>query len=126
MNTPVLEQDLVRLGRRRTVGGLGHDAGLDVARVAAVIWFSSAAGMRMSQSISSSSALEMSVAPGKPWTVPCSAFQAITRLMSRPSGLWIAAGRVGDGDHRGALVADQLRRDRPGVAEALDDDPRTR
>ena len=34
--------------------------------LAAVIWFSSAAGMRMSHSISSSSALVTSLAPGKP------------------------------------------------------------
>ena len=27
--------------------------------------------------------------PGKPWTVPCSFFQAMTRLMSRPFGLWM-------------------------------------
>ena len=31
----------------------------------------------------------MSIEPGKPWTVPCSFFQAMTRLMSRPSGLWM-------------------------------------
>ena len=43
----------------------------------------------MSQSTSRTSALVMSVAPGKPWTVPCSAFQAMTRAMSRPSGLWM-------------------------------------
>ena len=29
------------------------------------------------------------MAPGKPWTVPCSAFQPITLPMSRPSGLWM-------------------------------------
>ena len=45
--------------------------------------------MRMSQSTSRTSALEMSVAPGKPWTVPCSCFQAMTLLMSRPSGAWM-------------------------------------
>ena len=55
----------------------------------AVIWFSRAAGMRMSQSTSRTSALVMSVAPGKPWTVPCSCFQAMTLGMSRPSGLWM-------------------------------------
>ena len=31
---PVLEQDLVGLGRRRAVGGLGDEPGLDVAGVA--------------------------------------------------------------------------------------------
>ncbi len=31
----------------------------------------------------------MSVAPGKPWTVPCSSFQAMTLAMSRPAGLWM-------------------------------------
>ena len=55
----------------------------------AVIWFSRAAGMRMSQSTSRTSALLMSVDPGKPWTVPCSFFQPMTRLMSRPSGWWM-------------------------------------
>ena len=54
-----------------------------------VIWFSSAAGMRMSQSTSRISAFEMSDAPGKPWTVPCSCFQAMTLLTSRPFGLWM-------------------------------------
>ena len=45
--------------------------------------------MRMSQSTSRTSAFEMSVEPGKPWTVPCSFFQAMTRWMSRPPGLWM-------------------------------------
>ncbi len=34
MNIAVLEQDLVRLGRRRAVGRLGDEPGLDVAGVA--------------------------------------------------------------------------------------------
>ena len=46
--------------------------------------------MRMSQSTSSSSALLSAVAPGKPRTVPCSAFQPMTRAMSSPSGAWMA------------------------------------
>jgi len=37
-------------------------------RVSAVIWFSSAAGMRTSQSSSRSSSLLMSLVPGKPQT----------------------------------------------------------
>ena len=60
-----LVEDLVGLGRRRAVGGLGDDLGLDRwPRCAAVIWFSSAAGTRMSQSSSRSSAFEMSSRPG--------------------------------------------------------------
>ena len=31
----------------------------------------------------------MSVAPGKPWTVPCSPFQATTLAMSSPAGSWM-------------------------------------
>src|SRR4051794_32013841 len=54
-----------------------------------VIWFSRAAGIRMSQSTSRTWAFEMSVEPGKPWTVPCSFFQPMTRLMSSPSGFTI-------------------------------------
>ena len=38
------------------------------------------------------------------------------------AGVVDAAGRVGDGDDRGALVADQPGGDRAGVAEALDRD----
>ena len=39
-----------------------------------------------------------------------------------PVGLVDAAGRVGDGDDRRALLADEPGRDRAGVAEALDRD----
>ena len=91
-----------------------------------VIWFSRAAGMRMSQSTSRTSALLMSEAPGKPWTVPCSAFQPIDLGDVEAVRVVDAAGRVGDGDDRRALLADQPGRDRAGVAEALDRDARLR
>src|SRR4029077_18862722 len=39
-------------------------------------------------------------------------------------GLVDATGRIGDRDDRRALLRDQSRRDRPGIAEALDGDPR--
>ncbi len=45
--------------------------------------------MRMSHSTSSNSALVTSLAPGKPWTVPCSCFQAMTFPTSRPFGSWM-------------------------------------
>ncbi len=50
-----------------------------------VIWFSYAAGIRTSHSISRSSAFVISLEPGKPTTVPCSFFHARTFGMSRPS-----------------------------------------
>ena len=68
----------------------------------------------------------MSVAPGKPWTVPCSPFQATTLAMSRPLRVVDAAGRVGDRDDGRALLGDEPGRDRAGVAEALDGDARRR
>ena len=80
--------------------------------------------MRMSQSTSSSSALLTSVAPGKPWTVPCSAFQATTLAMSSPSGLWMppvesdTATTVAPSSLMSRAAIDA------GVAEALDRDPR--
>ena len=76
--------------------------------------------MRMSQSTSRTSALVMSVAPGKPWTVPCSLFQATTSVDVEAARVVDAAGRVGDRDDRRALLGDQPGRDRAGVAEALD------
>ena len=45
--------------------------------------------MRMSQSTSRTSAFEMSLAPGKPCTVPCSCFHWMTRRMSRPVLRWM-------------------------------------
>ena len=89
----------------------------------AVIWFSSAAGMRMSQSTSRTSAFVMSVEPGKPWTVPCSFFQAMTRLMSSPSGLWMPPVESETATTVEPSSRDQRRGDRAGVAEALDRDP---
>jgi hypothetical protein len=57
--------------------------------LAALIWFSSAAGIRMSHLTSRSLSFEMGSEPGKPATVPCSFFQPMTRSMSRPSRLRI-------------------------------------
>src|SRR2546422_901978 len=54
------------------------------------IWFSIAAGMRMSQSSSRSSAFEMRSAPGNPETDPVSRLYASTRFGSRPFALVIA------------------------------------
>ena len=90
----------------------------------AVIWFSSAAGTRMSHSVSRSSAFVISSAPGKPLTVPCSFFQRDDPVDVEPAHVADAAGRVGDRDDRRALVADELGGDRAGVAEALDRDRR--
>ncbi len=43
----------------------------------------------MSHSTSRTSGFVTSLAPGKPCTVPCSCFQAMTLAMSRPVGAWM-------------------------------------
>ena len=113
-DAPVVE-DRVGLRRGRAVGGLATIDGLDVAAFWTVIWFSRAAGMRMSQSISRTSAFVTSAAPGKPWTVPCSFFQAMTRSMSRPAGLWIPPVE----SLTATTVAPSLRMRRAAIEPAL-------
>ena len=79
----------------------------------------------MSQSTSSSSALrDVAASPGSPATVPCSAFQAMTRGMSRPSGLWMPPVESETATTVEPSSAISVRGDRAGVAEALDDDRR--
>ena len=77
----------------------------------------------MSQSTSRTSAFVMSFEPGKPWTVPCSFFQAMTRLMSRPSGLWMPPVESETATTVEPSSEISCRGDRAGVAEALDRDP---
>ena len=64
----------------------------------------------------------MSVAPGKPWTVPCSCFQAMTLAMSRPSGLWMPPVESETATTVAPSSLIEPRGDGPGVAEALDRD----
>ena len=80
--------------------------------------------MRMSQSTSRTSALVMSVAPGKPWTVPCSLFQATTLAMSSPSGLWMPPVESDTATTVEPSSAMSRAAIEPGVAEALDRDAR--
>ena len=90
----------------------------------AVIWLSSAAGTRTSTSSSSRAALLMGCAPGKPATVPCSAFQARTALTSRPAGRWMPPAESETATTRDAGLGDEGGDGRAGVAEALDGDRR--
>ena len=87
-----------------------------------VIWFSRAAGMRMSQSTSRTSALVMSVGAGEALDRAVLGLPADDLADVETVRVVDAAGRVGDGDDGRALVDDQPSRDRAGVAEALDRD----
>ena len=89
MNTPLRARMMSASGVVGPLAASATSRALTRPALRSVIWFSRAAGMRMSQSTSRISALLTSVAPGKPWTVPCSAFQATTLATSSPSGLWI-------------------------------------
>ena len=81
------EQDLVGLGRRRAVGGLGDDLRLDVAGVAG-------RDLVLERGRDQDVALGLEdlgvrdvLGAGEALTVPCSFFQPMTRLMSRPAML---------------------------------------
>ena len=75
IRTPRLEEDLLGLGGRRTVGALGEDACAWIrGAFSTVIWFSSAAGIRMSQSqLERRRRSASSRAPGKSRIEPVSA-----------------------------------------------------
>ena len=87
-----------------------------------MIWFSSAAGIRMSQSTSRTSALVMSVRAGEALDGAVLGLPGDDPVDVEPVGLVDAAGRVADRDDRRAFLADQPGGDRAGVAEALDGD----
>ena len=79
----------------------------------------------MSHSVSRTSALVMSSAPGKPLTVPCSFFQLMTRPMSRPAMLRMPPVESETATTVAPSADDELGRDGAGVAEALDGDAST-
>ena len=90
----------------------------------AVIWFSSAAGTRMSQSTSRSAAVADPLgASGYPTTVPCSRFHALTLVGSRPAGLWIPPVESLTAMMVAPSSCEQGGGDGTGVAVALDRDP---
>ena len=66
----------------------------------------------------------MSFEPGKPWTVPCSCFQAMTWGISRPLGLWMPPVESETATTVAPSALMSGRGDRAGVAEALDRDLR--
>ena len=78
--------------------------------------------MRMSQSVSRTSSFEMSVGAREPLDRPVLLLPGDDPLDVESVGVVDAAGRIGDGDHRGALGVDERGGDRAGVAEALDGD----
>ena len=113
-------RDPVRVRRRRAVGAFDDRLGLDVARRSrSVIWFSSAAGIRMSTSSVKICSLVSGSPPGKPSTVLCSRVQSISFGMSRPCLVVDAALPVGHGDDLRRELRDQVGRHRADVAEAL-------
>ena len=91
--------------------------------LAAVIWFSSAAGIRTSHSISSSSALVTARRTGEADDRAVLGLPGDDAVDIQAGRVVDAAARVGDGDDLGALgSAIEQRRDRAGVAEALHGD----
>src|SRR6266566_1967128 len=122
----VLEEGDVGLGRRRAIRRLGDEPRLDVSGVAGRDLVLEG-GRDEDVAVDLEDLLVVDV--GR-------AGQALDRAMlllpgDHPAdvetgGIVDATGRVGHGDDGRALLGDELRGDRAGVAEALDRDPRLR
>ena len=119
---PLRIEDLVGLGRRRAVGGLGHDLGLDAARVRG-------RDLVLERGRDEHVALDLEqLRVGHGLRAGEAGDRAVLGLPVDHArdveavGVVDAAGRVGDGEDLRALLRHQLRRDRAGVAEALDHD----
>ena len=119
----VLEEDRVGLGRRRAVGRLGDDPGLDPAGVAlGDLVLERGRDQDVAGDLEDLGVGDVGRA-GEALDRAVLGLPGDRRLAtSRPLRIVDPAGRVADGDDGRALLADQPGRDRAGVAEALDGD----
>ena len=114
-----LVQVLVRVGRGGAVGALDDDLGAIAGALSIVIWFSSAAGIRMSTSSANNWSLVSGSAPVKPATVLL-LLRVLDELRNVESGRVVdAAFPVGDSDDLRADAREQIGGHRADVAETL-------
>ena len=119
---PALEHLLVGLGGRRAVGGLGDDSGLDVPGIpGSDLVLEGGRDQDVAVDLEDSRVADV-LRAGQALDSPVLLLPAVDAADVETVGVVDATSRIRDGDHRGALIGDQPRSDRAGVAETLDRD----